>query len=169
MKKNIPIFILISFMIFVIGGCANKTETLAELQKNQQQIQKELDSVKVEANNAKQKAQKYEKLADKYKNLMEAQKKELDELQRTYNELDKKDEAQVKVAKKAVQDKLIESAQNSIHLEKKLKRYATKAQDYNKKSQQLEEHMKNAQQDAQQTTQKIEQVKNDITAGSAQL
>lgn len=82
-------------------------------------MQKEMTINEKEANEAKQIAEKYEKPIDKYKNLLEQKEQELNQFQATYAKLNNKDEALQ--AKKVIQEKLIKSAQDSVHLQKKIK------------------------------------------------
>ncbi|MFV9924637.1 MAG: hypothetical protein AB8U93_02725 [Francisella endosymbiont of Hyalomma scupense] len=153
MKKNIFTYLLIivALISFMLAGCISKSEKLSELEKNQKQMQKEMTTIEQEAKEAKQRAEKYEKLIDKYKNLLEQKEQELNQLQATYVKLNNKDEALQ--AKKVIQEKLIKSAQDSVHLQKRLKRYTKKANIYKEKSQQLDEKAKQTQERVEKTTQ----------------
>ncbi|AIT09281.1 hypothetical protein LO80_04395 [Candidatus Francisella endociliophora] len=164
MKKNISkcFVIFVCLTGFLLTGCMAKTEKLAELEKTQQQMQQEIDAIKKEADEAKQRAAQYEKLSDKYQTLVQNKNQELNKLQDTYTEIDKKDGTQVKAVKEVLKDKLIESAQDSIHLEKRLKRYTDQAKVYKEKSQQLEEQAKQTEESVQKTSQEIKQIKKEI-------
>ena len=130
MKKNIFTYVLIivTLISFMLAGCVSKSEKLNDLEKNQQQMQKEMTTIEKEENEAKQRAEKYEKFTDKYKNLLEQKEQELNQLQAAYAKLNNKDEALQ--AKKVIQEKLIRGAQDSVHLQKILKRYTKKANIY---------------------------------------
>lgn len=164
MKKNFPVYLLILalFAGLVLSGCATKSERLLELEKTQKQMQKEISLVSKEANEAKQKALRYDELAHKYQMLVAKKNEEVNSLQETYTEIDKKEETQAKTVKKVLENKLIESAQDSVHLEKRLKRYTEKAKAYKEKSQELDEKAKQTEEYVEKTNQEIQQVKKEI-------
>lgn len=165
MKKNRSKCLLIALVClasFVLSSCMAKTEKLAELEKTQLQMQKEIDQIRKEADEAKQRAEKYERLSNEYQARIASKNQELNSLQETYTELDKKDDSKVETVKKVLKDKLIESAQASVHLEKRFKRYNDQAKAYKEKSQQLDEKAKETEQSVKQTTQEITQIKEEI-------
>lgn len=164
MKKNISTYLLIIVTIisFMLASCASKSEKLNELEQSQQKLEKEMTTIEKEADEAKQRAEKYEKLTEKYKNLLDKKEQELNQLQAAYAKLNNKNEAVAVAAKKAIQEKLIKAAQDSVHLQKRLKRYTKKADVYKEKSQQLNEQAKQTQQSVDKTTQEIEEIKKEI-------
>ncbi|ALB01933.1 hypothetical protein ACH24_04660 [Francisella persica ATCC VR-331] len=166
MKKNIFTYLLIivTLISFILAGCVSKSEKLNELEKNQQQMQKEMTTIEKEANEAKQRAERYEKLTDKYKNILEQKEQEFNQLQSAYT--NNKDETLQ--ARKVILEKLIRGAQDSVHLQKRLKRYIKNANIYKEKSQQLDEKAKQTQESVEKTTQEIEEIKKEIGADQGQ-
>lgn len=165
MKKYYSIYVVVFLFIIsvILGGCAttSKTQELAELEKTRQQMQQQMANMIKESQEARESALKYYKLSEKYQNLLASKNRELLSLENTYSELNNKD---MGTAKEVIKDKLIEEAQASVHLQKRLKRYTTKAQLYKEKSQHLEEQVKQTQEEVQKTDQKIQEIKQELAS-----
>ena len=155
-KPYLIITLLLS--VFILGGCANKAEKLTELQQNQQQLQQQAVIKKAEAAQDIKNAKKYDKLTNKYETLVQKQVVVVDTLKKSYDELSNTDAKEVVVVK----SKLIKATQDSVKLQKKLKRYSQKAKLNMEKAQQLKEEVQVTEETVKNTEKEIVEIKKEI-------
>lgn len=160
MNKLKKIFISLGCIsALLVAGCATDSkEKLATLEKTQQQTQQQLLETKKQLDDAKARAEKYSKLSDKYQKLIEDQTTGLKKLEQKYTELENHEGSQGN----EVKSELIKSAQKSVILQRRLKRYASKVNVYENKSEQLEEKVKAADDSVKETNSEIREIKKEI-------
>lgn len=152
-KSYLIIALLLS--VLLLGGCANKAEKLTELQQSQLQLQQQVQIKKVEAAEVMKSAQKYNRLTDKYQNLVRKQIDVVNDLKKSYDELSGSNTKEVVV----VESKLMKATQNSVKLQKKLKRYSQKAKLNMEKAQELEKEAQVAEETVKNTEKQIVEIK----------
>ena len=155
-KSYLIITLLLS--VFMLSGCANNAEKLTELQQNQLQLQQQAELKKAEVAEAMKNARKYDRLTNKYENLVQKQVDVVNDLKKSQDEIATSDANEVKVVK----NKLIKATQDSVKLQKKLKRYSEKAKQNIEKAQELEKEVQVTEATVKSTQKQIVEIKEEI-------
>ena len=132
--KKLYLIIALLLSVLLVGGCANKAEKLTELQQSQLQLQQQVQIKEVEAAEVMKSAQKYNRLTNKYQNLVRKQIDVVNGLKKSYDELGDSNTKEEVI----IENKLIKATQDSVKLQRKLKRYSQKAMLNVKKAEKLE-------------------------------
>ena len=156
--KKLYLIIALLLSVLLVGGCANKAEKLTELQQSQLQLQQQVQIKEVEAAEVMKSAQKYNRLTNKYQNLVRKQIDVVNGLKKSYDELGDSNTKEEVI----IENKLIKATQDSVKLQRKLKRYSQKAMLNVKKAEELEKEVQVEEETVKNTEKQIVEIKQEI-------